>query len=295
MRTRPGSPGTAPGWDASAFPWIFSPSLFPPFLIRLRPAPPPSPGPGAGRLCPRGRVAFPGNERSKSPCLMGHVALRWQPKPLPELCGCSRSSAPNSIEPNPPSIPRPPTSRAPAPLEPLLPSRSAWPCTSRCLCSSAGTRNLARPVHLGLHVPPCLPAPCHHHKTRHLSLCVPPVLRGCSPRAQPQPGVRARRLGLFWGCSHKNTSKRTQSPVLLSLLSPLCPLCPKLCPLAAWPCIAQRASPRTSCLPGRFPWDTGNWLEQLRRAAETSPVNTEKKAKRVKEKKKKDGKCTYAK
>lgn len=122
MRTRPGGPGTALGWDAGAFPWIF-PSLFPPAPAtparrsRLRPAPPPSPCPGAGPgwFCPvpRGWVASPGSERSKSPRLTGHMASRWQPRPFPELWGCSCSSAPGSIEPK--TAPRPPCPRLQCP------------------------------------------------------------------------------------------------------------------------------------------------------------------------------------
>lgn len=59
MRTRPGGPSTALGWDAGAFPWIF-PSLFPPCSdhpCSLRPLPSSpttesSPGHGAGVALP---------------------------------------------------------------------------------------------------------------------------------------------------------------------------------------------------------------------------------------------------
>lgn len=277
MRTRPGGPSTALGWDAGAFPWIF-PSLFPPAPTtpahcgHLHPAPPPSPRPGTGPgwLCPIpwGLVASPSSERLKSPHLAGHVASRWQPRPFPQPWGCSYSSAPSSIEPNPP----PATSRAPAPLKPLLPSRSTQLCNSHCLHSPTGTRNL--PI-LGS-LSPCQPPATLLHATAaksdlRPSVC-PPASQGCSPQAlplQPQPQDRARCLGLFWAAATKISPGR---PSPLSWhpscpLSPLCPLCPKLCPPAAWSCIAQCASPCTSRLPSRFQRDAS---EPARAAAGSS-------------------------
>lgn len=99
MRTWPESPSTALAWFASARPWI-SPS-FPPCSVcpahssHLSPVPPlsPRPGTGLGWLCPipQGWVAFPSSKRSKSPCLTGHVASKWQLRHFPELWGCSCS------------------------------------------------------------------------------------------------------------------------------------------------------------------------------------------------------------
>lgn len=106
-RTWPESPSTALGWYASAWPWIF-PSLFPPCSVCpahrscLSPVPPLSPRPGTGPewLCPvpPGWVAFPSSKRSKSPCLTGHVASRWQPF---LSSGAVPAPCTGSIEPKP--------------------------------------------------------------------------------------------------------------------------------------------------------------------------------------------------
>lgn len=147
MRTRPGNPGTALGWGAHAFPWIF-PSLLPPALLSLlHPAPPLS--------------GFSQQREVEVPTSHG----TWHHDgSLSQAPGLSLLSTPGSIKPKPPQSHRP-----------WLQHPSTQSCTSCCLHS---TRNPARPAHRRLLVPlpaSCHPAPCHHLKSQPLPLRIPPV------------------------------------------------------------------------------------------------------------------------
>lgn len=291
MRTRPGGPSTALGWDAGAFPWIF-PSLFPPAPTtpahcgHLHPAPPPSPRPGTGPgwLCPIpwGLVASPSSERLKSPHLAGHVASRWQPRPFPQPWGCSYSSAPSSIEPNPPPPPHPglqhPSNHSCPPAAPssatptaftLPPARETCPSWVPCPpasplppCSMPPLQNLTSvPLCVPLHPRDALPrlCPCSHSlRTEHVAL----AYFGLQPQKYlqadpvPCPGIPPVLCPLFV-LSVPNSAHLQPGPALHNVLLP-----------------AQAASPAAS---------SGMQVsrpEQLQGAAETRIANTEKRQKR---------------
>lgn len=192
-----------------------------------------------------------------------------------------------SIEPKP--------ALSPLPKGLQCPSTHSCP-PSPCLHSPANMRNPFRPGHLGLPVPlpaSCHPAPCH--------LC-PSVTLLHPGEAFPRlcPCSRSFRTGhtalAYFGLQPQKYLQADPVPYPGTLpLSPvcLCPLCPKLCPLTAWPCIAQYVFPCTSHLPGHFPQDAGERTEQY------GTVIAEKRQKKgegaKKKKTTKQGKCTYAK
>jgi len=168
-------------------------------------------------------------------------------------------------------------------------NRSCPPAAPAFAPPTAFARNPARPAHLGLPVPPptpCHPAPCHRHQTRPLSLCVPPLPWGCSA-----PWDRAHCLGLLGAAATKMPPSRPSPLLLASLLSSV----PSLSPTRS---LAMHRTPcffLHSLLPRLLPVGCrragrSGCEEQLK-----PEQSTQKKGKKGGGKRKKYGKCTYAK
>lgn len=294
MRTWPGGPGTALGCDAGSFPWIFFLSLSPPPRSLQ---PPPSIHPHhrvlagaqgwAGSAPSRGDGgASPSSKRLKSLRLVGHMAWRWQPRPFPELWGCSCSSAPGSIEPKPPLSP---PSQAPAPLKPLLPSCSAWLCT--CTPLARDTRPAQAPRPPATLLPPCSVPPPQNPTS------VPPRPSSALGMLSPGSALCSRCLGT----GHAALADFGLQPQKYLQADPVPSpgVTPVLCPLSVPSVLnAARSQPGPALhdvlLPARAASLAASCGMQASRPEQLKPEqSTQKKAKKGLGGK--DGKCTYAK
>lgn len=253
MRTRPDSPSTAVGWDAHAFPWYF-PSLLPP--CSAVPA----------SSSPHHQAASLGSKKLKSPHLMEHVAPQWQPRPFPKLRGypCSLHPAASSL--NPPS-PITPGSSTPQPTP--APPAAFTPQETRPDLPIAGSPYPCQP-----------PATLLHATTSNPNLC--PSASLLCPGACRASGLDTLP-GLILGCSHKTTSKQTQSPVLVSLLSsvPSPSLSvPNSARLQPGPALHNALLPAPAASLAASHGIQASQPERLWGAAETTTVNTKRSPKR---------------